>query len=206
MLIDPRELSPADLYRFLITAVLPRPIAFVSTRSAEGGTNVAPFSFFNAITSDPPIVMISINDRAEDPKDTLRNIRETNEFVVNVVDRALLEPMVRAAGEWPRGVSEFEVAGLTPVPSVRIAAPGVRESRIRRECRLYRELEIGKSVVVFGEVMYGWVDDALLTDGRIDPVKLAPVGRLGGEAYSLTTDVVKVPRPRVSRASGEILG
>ncbi len=206
MQIDPRELSSAELYRFLITAVVPRPIAFVSTRSTEGHTNVAPFSFFNAITSEPPIVMISINDRVGDPKDTLRNIRETAEFVVNVVDRPLLKPMVRAAGEWPRGVSEFEVAGLTPVPSVRIAAPGVQESRIRMECRLHRELEIGKSFVVFGEVVYAWVDDTVLTDGRIDPEKLAPVGRLGGEAYSLTSDVVKVPRPRVSRASGESLG
>ena len=206
MKIDPRELSGADLYRFLITAVVPRPIAFVSTRSAEGGTNVAPFSFFNAITSEPPIVMIAINDRAGDPKDTLRNIRETGEFVINVVHRPLLEPMVRAAGEWPRGASEFDVAGLTACASVRVAAPGVQESPLRIECRTHREVQIGKSVVVFGEVVYGWVDDAVLTDGRIDPEKLAPVGRLGGEAYSLTTDVVKVPRPRVSRASGELLG
>lgn len=206
MIIDPQQLSPPDLYRFLITAVVPRPIAFVSTRSADGHTNVAPFSFFNAITSEPPIVMIAINDRAGDPKDTLRNIRETGEFVINVVHRPLLEPMVRAAGEWPRGTSEFEVAGLTPCASVRIGAPGVQESPIRIECRTHREVQIGKSVVVFGEVVYAWVDDAVLTEGRIDAEKLSPVGRLGGEGYSLTTEVVKVPRPRVSRASGEILG
>jgi len=206
MILDPRQLSGPDLYRFLVTAVVPRPIAFVSTRSADGHTNVAPFSFFNAITSEPPIVMIAINDRAGDSKDTLRNIRETGEFVVNVVHGPLLEPMVRAAGEWPRGTSEFEVAGLTPVPSERVAAPAVKESPIRIECRLHREVQIGKSAVVFGEVVYAWVDDAVLTDGRIDPVKLAPVGRLGGESYSLTAQVVKVPRPRVSRASGEQLG
>jgi len=206
MIIDPQQLSSAELYRFLITAVVPRPIAFVSTRSAAGGTNVAPFSFFNAITSEPPIVMIAINDRAGDPKDTLRNIRETSEFVINVVHRPLLEPMVRTAGEWPRGTSEFDVAGLTACASVRVGPPGVEESPIRIECRTHREVQIGKSVVVFGEVVHAWVDDAVLTDGRIDPQKLAPVGRLGGEAYSLTADVVKVPRPRVSRASGELLG
>jgi len=205
MIIDPQQLSPPDLYRFLITAVVPRPIAFVSTRSAEGHMNVAPFSFFNAITSEPPIVMIAINDRAGDPKDTLRNIRETGEFVINVVHGPLLEPMVRTAGEWPRGTSEFEIAGLTACASTRVGAPGVQESPIRIECRTHREVQIGRSVVVFGEVVYAWVDDAVLTDGRIDPEKLSPVGRLGGEAYSLTTDVVKVPRPRVSRASGEIL-
>lgn len=205
MIIDPQQLSPPDLYRFLITTVVPRPIAFVSTQSADGHTNVAPFSFFNAITSEPPIVMIAINDREGDPKDTLRNIRESGEFVINVVHRPLLEPMVRTAGEWPRGTSEFEIAGLTPCGSERISAPGVKESPIRIECRTHREVQIGKSVVVFGEVVYAWVDDAVLTDGRIDPEKLAPVGRLGGEAYALTERVVKVPRPRVSRVSGELL-
>ena len=101
---------------------------------------------------------------------------------------------------------EFEVAGLTPVPSTRVAAPAVLESPIHIECRLHRELEIGNSIVVFGEVVFASVDDAVLTNGRIDPMKLAPVGRLGGEDYSLTTTVVKVPRPRVSRSSGEPLG
>lgn len=206
MHVDPSQSSSADLYRFLITAVVPRPIAFVSTRASDGGANLAPFSFFNAITSEPPIVMISINERAGDPKDTLRNIRETGEFVINVVHAPLLEAMVRTAGEWPRGMSEFEVAGLTPVASQRVAAPSVAESPIHIECRLHRELAVGNSVVVFGEVVFGTADDAVLTDGRIDAGKLAPVGRLGGEFYSLTTQVVRAPRPRVSRVSGELLG
>ncbi|MEO5989903.1 MAG: flavin reductase family protein [Candidatus Eisenbacteria bacterium] len=199
-------MSVSELYRFLITAVVPRPIAFVSTRSVDGHMNVAPFSFFNAITSEPPIVMLAINDRADDPKDTLRNIRETREFVINVVHGPMLEAMVRTAGDWPRDTSEFEVAGLTPVASVRVAAPAVQESPIHLECVLHRELEVGRSFVVFGEVVFASVDDAMLTDGRVDPVKLAPVGRLGGELYSLTTEVVKVPRPRVSRAGGEVQG
>lgn len=203
MHLDPRQLSSSELYRFLITAVVPRPIALVSTRAADGHTNVAPFSFFNAISSEPPIVMLAINDRADDPKDTLRNIRETREFVINVVHGPLLQAMVRTAGEWPRGTSEFDVAELTPVPAVRVAAPAVKESPIHIECVLHREVEVGKSFVVFGEVVYAWVDDAVLTEGRVDPVKLAPVGRLGGELYSFTTQVVKVPRPRVSRVGGE---
>lgn len=205
MLIDPRQYPGPELYRLLISAVVPRPIAWVSTRSASGLLNLAPYSFFNAITSEPPILMIAINDRAGDPKDTLRNIRETREFVVNVVNAAMLEPMVRTAGEWPAGTSEFEKAGLTSGTAQRVGAPTVKGAPIQLECMLHREVEIGKSFVVFGEVVFASLDDSVLTDGRIDPVKLDPVGRLGGESYALTRDIVKVPRPRVSRATGEEL-
>src|SRR5215813_3114532 len=107
MILDPHAMTARDVYRFLISAVVPRPIAFVSTLSTAGATNLAPFSYFNAIASKPPLITISINDRADDPKDTLRNIRETGEFVVNVVTEPLLDAMVRTAGEWPRTTSEF---------------------------------------------------------------------------------------------------
>ena len=204
--LDPRAVPGSDTYRFLITAVVPRPIAFVSTRAADGRTNLAPFSYFNAIASVPPLIGIAINDRAGDPKDTLRNIQESGEFVVNVVSEPLLDRMVQTAGEWPRATSEFTPSGLTEAPAERVKAPRVAESPLHLECVLHREIPLGNSVLVVGEVVWAHVDDGMLTDGRIDPIKLAPVGRLGGELYSLMREVAKRPRPRVSRATGEPTG
>jgi len=206
MLLDPAAVPGPEMYRFLISAVVPRPIAFVSTRAPGGGTNLAPFSYFNALSSVPPLVGIAIVDRPGDEKDTLRNIRETGEFVVNLVAEPMLPAMARTAGEWPRGTSEFEVAGLTPSPSERVAAPGVAESPVQLECRVHREIALGNSILVVGEVLLARVADEVLTEGRVDPLKLRPVGRLGGEYYSLLREVVKEPRPRVSRATGAPLG
>ena len=133
MQLDPGLVTGPEMYRFLISAVVPRPIAFVSTRARDGALNLAPFSYFNAVSSVPPLVAIAIVDRPDDPKDTLRNIRETGEWVINLVDEALLPAMARTAGEWPRTTSEFEVAGLTAAPSERVAAPWVRESPLDRK-------------------------------------------------------------------------
>lgn len=199
MILDPRTVQPSAFYQFLITAVVPRPIAFVSTRSLSGTTNLAPFSFFNAISSEPPLVGIAFSERRDDPKDTLRNIRETGEFVVNVVSEALLEPMVRTSGDWPRAESEFGIAGLTSAPSERVDAPSVAESPVQLECRLEREIPLGNSVFVVGEVVLARARDDLIDNGRLDAARLVPVGRLGGEFYALVRDVVRQPRPKVSR-------
>ncbi|MEQ1833497.1 MAG: flavin reductase family protein [Candidatus Eisenbacteria bacterium] len=204
--LDPKNLPKPELYRLLISAVVPRPIAFVSTQAADGGTNLAPFSYFNAISSEPPLIGIAISDRANDPKDTLRNIRETQEFVVNVVSDGVLDAMVQTAGEWPRGVSEFGPARLTPAPSARVQPPYVLESPLQLECRLHRELPLGNSIFVVGEVVFVRVRDDVMTDGRIDPVKLAPVGRLGGELYAPLGEVLKRTRPKVSRQTGALEG
>jgi flavin reductase (DIM6/NTAB) family NADH-FMN oxidoreductase RutF len=206
MLLDPGRIAGPEMYRFLISAVVPRPIAFVSTRSAGGRVNLAPFSYFNAISSVPPLVGIAIVDRPGDEKDTLRNIRETGEFVVNLVCEPMLAAMAKTAGDWPSDTSEFEVAGLTPEPSEVVAPPYVRESPLQLECRLHREVPLGNSFLVVGEVVMVRVRDDVFTDGRVDPVKLQPVGRLGGEYYSLLREVVKEPRPRVSRSTGSPLG
>ncbi len=206
MRFDPQALSKSDMYRFLIGAVVPRPIAWVSTRAADGGTNLAPFSYFNAISSAPPLVGIAISEREGDPKDTLRNIRETGEWVVNVVSEPLLPAMVKTSAEWPRAVSEFGVAGVTEAPAERVRAPRVREAQLWIECRLHREIPLGNSVLVVGEVVLASADDAVVTDGRIDAAKLRPVGRLGGELYAPLGEVRRVPRPRVVRATGEVVG
>ena len=206
MNFDPQQLKPSEMYRFLIEAIVPRPIAFVSTLGSDGLVNLAPFSYFNAVSSDPPLVGIAINERAGDPKDTLRNIRETGEFVVNVVSEPLLEAMVRTAGDWPRGTSEFGVAGLTTAPSERVRPPYVRESPVQLECRLHREIALGSSSFVVGEVVFARAGDEVMTEGRVDAAKLAPIGRLGGEFYSRTHDIVRVPRPKVSRTDGQAHG
>ena len=206
MILDPRTLPTRDVYRFLISAVVPRPIAFVSTVSAAGHANLAPFSYFNAISSEPPLVTIAISDRAGDPKDTLRNILETREFVVNVVSEPLLDAMVQTAGEWPRTTNEFEKSGLTPAPSERVRAPYVAESPLQLECVLYRDIPLGNSILVVGEVILARVRDDVVVEGRVDPEKLAPVGRLGGELYSPLGPVLKRARPKVSRERGEMAG
>ena len=206
MIFDPKSLPTREVYRFLISAVVPRPIAFVSTVSAAGRTNLAPFSYFNAIASEPPLVTIAISDRTDDPKDTLRNIRETHEFVANVVSEPLLDAMVQTAGEWPRETSEFERSGLTPAPSERVRAPYVAESPLQLECVLHREIPLGNSILVVGEVILGRVRDDVIVEGRVDPEKLAPMGRLGGELYASLGPVLKRARPKVSRDNGEMAG
>ena len=197
MIYDPTILTPADFYRFMISAIVPRPIAFVSTVSAAGRTNLAPFSYFVALTNRPPLLGVSINRRGEGLKDTVRNIRETGEFVVNVVHEPLLERMVRTSGDWSSEVSEFELVGLTPLASERVRAPRVAESPIQMECRLHREIELGDATFMVGEIVLAHASDDVITAERIDVEKLRPVGRLGGDGYSVVRDVIRVARPKV---------
>jgi len=201
MIVDPHESPPGAMYRFIISVVVPRPIAFISTVGKDGRHNLSPFSFFNAISSEPPLVGVAITRMEEGPKDTLRNIRETGEFVANVVDESLSERMVQSSGEWPPEVDEFALTGLTPVASDLVRAPRVGESPVNLECKLYREIELGGSIFVVGEVVRAHVRDDVLTDGRVDPAKLKPLGRLGGSAYAPLREVLNIARPKASRTS-----
>jgi flavin reductase (DIM6/NTAB) family NADH-FMN oxidoreductase RutF len=202
MILDPKAISPAALYQYMISIIVPRPIAFVSTTSGDGRLNVAPFSYFNALTSEPPLLGISINRRRGERKDTLRNIEETREFVVNTVNEALAQRMVQTSGEWPEDVDEFQLTGLTPVPSDRVKPPRVGESPVSMECRLFRVVELGATHFVIGEIVLAHVDDAVLTNGRVDVEKLHPLGRLGGDGYSVVRDVIRMPRPKVESKPG----
>ncbi len=184
--VDMSALSSDQRYFFLISAVVPRPIAWVSTRARNGTTNLAPFSFFQAVSSDPPVVMISVALEKSDgtTKDTLVNVRETGEFVVNLVSEELAETMVRTSAELPHGESEIAAFGLTPIPAVSVAAPAVAEAKVALECRLWHELPVGTSVALFGEVLRAQVAAGLLdARGTIDPLALRPLGRLGGSLY-----------------------
>lgn len=196
MIFDPSTATPGEIYRFMIGVVVPRPIALVSTVSAAGALNVAPFSYFNAITNQPPLLGISVNQRGGQPKDTLRNIEQTGEFVVNTVDEALGARMVEASGDWPEAVDEFALTGLTPVPSDLVRPPRVGEAPVCLECRLHRIIELGNAGFVVGEILRAHVRDEVLTAGLVDINKLRPLGRLGGDGYSVVRDVVQLPRPK----------
>jgi flavin reductase (DIM6/NTAB) family NADH-FMN oxidoreductase RutF len=198
VIIDPKSTAPAALYQFMISVVVPRPIAFVSTMSPDGRLNLAPFSYFNPLTNEPPLLGISINRRRGERKDTLRNVEETGEFVVNVVTEAIAERMVKTSGEYADDVDEFQIAEFTPAPSQIVRPPRVGESPVNMECRLHQVIELGATFFVIGEILLAHVDEAILTDGRVDVAKLRPVGRLGGDGYSVVRDVLHLQRPRVA--------
>lgn len=202
MIVDPRTLSPAAMYRFMIGAIVPRPIAFTSTVGPSGRFNVAPFSYFIPITNRPPLVGISIGSREGGPKDTLRNIRASGDFVVNIVDEPLAARAVQASGDWPEDVSEFEITGLTPAPSQLVKSPRVDESPVSFECRLHEEVALGEATLVVGEIVLVHVADRVVSLGRVDVEKLQPVGRLGGDGYSVVREVLHLARPQVGGKTG----
>lgn len=208
MLLDVRELAPRDAYRLMIGSIVPRPIAWVSTLSTDGVPNLAPYSFFTGITSfftgitsSPPSVCFSPIHRAGTYKDTLRNVADTQEFVVNVVSEEVADAMNRTSEELPPEVDELAAAGLTAVPSVRVRPPRVAESPIQMECRLDKLVEVGHgpgaATLVIGEVLAWHVRDDLFDAERfrIRVDQLNAVGRLAGDSYARTRDQFELVRP-----------
>jgi flavin reductase (DIM6/NTAB) family NADH-FMN oxidoreductase RutF len=202
MILDPKAISVGAMYRFMISVVVPRPIAFVSTVNREGRFNAAPFSYFTALTSDPPLIAISISLRSGGPKDTLRNIRETGDFVVNAATEEMAGRIVQASGDWPEEVDELALTGLTPAPADLVRSPRVAESPVNLECRFDREIELGRAFLVVGEIVRAHVSDTVLTEGRVDIAKLKPLGRLGGDGYTAVREDFHLPRPRVRPGEG----
>jgi flavin reductase (DIM6/NTAB) family NADH-FMN oxidoreductase RutF len=210
--IDPQALSLTAVYKLLIGCVVPRPIAWVSTVDAAGVRNVAPFSYFMAITHNPPTVAFSSGPRGGESgaprgeKDTLRNVQATGEFVVNIVSEPLAQAMNISATEFPPDVNEFQAAGLTPAPSVRVRPPRVAESQVHFECALTQVVTLGEGPgsgsVVIGRIVYLHVSDEVLFGGdKISLEKLRPIGRLGGHWYTRVTDVFEMVRPPAPSAS-----
>ena len=198
MKLDPKTFD--SFYRVLTGVVVPRPIAFVSTVSSEGVPNLAPYSFFNAVASDPPtIVLSSARHTGLKRKDTLANIEETGEFVVNVVVDDIAEAMNMTAAEFPEDVDEFEISGLTPIACDLVKAPRVLESPVNMECRLNQIIPLGNDGhvhgLVIGEVVLMHVRDDLIDGHRINHQLLKPTGRLAGSMYCHTADVYEMPRP-----------
>ena len=190
--IDPASVPAADVYALLTGCVVPRPIAFVSSLSGGGAANLAPFSFFNAGGANPPsLVFSTVTSGAGRDKDTLRNVRETGEYVVHIVPYGLRERMNQASADYPPEVDEFEAAGFTKAPSVKVKPWRAAECPIAMECRLHRIVQHGEgpfhSNYVIGEILLFHVAESLLTGLRVDSAAIDAIGRLGGPNYTRVT-------------------
>jgi len=199
--IDPAGLEWRQVYRLLVGSIVPRPIAWVSSVSREGHVNLAPFSFFTCVSHHPPMVSISVGVRQERLKDTARNILETRGYVVHVVVNGLEEQMNVCSGDFAPEVSEFEEAGLDPIPADLVGAPRIAGAPVAMECELRTMMTMGgephPTNLIIGEVLRWHVrEDVTVEEGKyIDPVLLKPVGRLAGNAYCRTQDVFEMQRP-----------
>ncbi len=202
MEISPPEVRWQTVYKLMLGSVLPRPIGWISTVDPQGQRNLAPFSFFNVICGNPPHLLFCPGIRSTDRaiKDTLRNVRDTGEFVVNVVTEQLAQAMNVTSTELLPEVDEFELAGLTPAPSTRVRPPRVAESPIHYECRVSQIVDVSETIggasVVIGEVVQLHVEERVLLEGdKIDLDQLQPIGRLAGLGYCRVTDRFDMARP-----------
>jgi flavin reductase (DIM6/NTAB) family NADH-FMN oxidoreductase RutF len=193
LIIDPAGLDPQSCYKLLIGSVVPRPIAWTSTVSQEGVYNLAPFSFFTVASRQPPMLCISVGpppetEGGERPaKDTMSNIQETGEFVINIVSLPLSNTMFESSKNHPPEADEFEKAGLTPAPCKVVGAPRVEEAGVSMECLLDRILTLGSDHLIIGKMVRFHVRDELYDNGRINVAKLEPLGRLAGNYTKVET-------------------
>jgi flavin reductase (DIM6/NTAB) family NADH-FMN oxidoreductase RutF len=209
MNVNPSDLLHADLYGLMLNSIGPRPIAWVSTISASGHANLAPFSFFNCVCISPPLLAFAPGLRPSktgdatigEAKDTLRNIRETKEFVVNIVTYDLAEAMNLTSGEYDASINEFELGKIAAAPSLVVKAPRVAASPVSFECKLYQILDFSpspqSSSLVLGQIVSIHVDDANMKDGKLDRDSLDLIGRMGGIQYTRTTQRFDMVRPKV---------
>ncbi len=198
MQFNPETIDAALSYKLLSGAIVPRPIGWISTVDGAGVNNLAPYSFFNAVSGDPPHVLFCAGKRRGNHKDSAGNALATGEFVVNLVSESTAAAMNITATELPAGVDEFAYAGLTALPSVTVAAPRVAESLVNFECKVVHSHEIagGGSVIVVGRVVMMHVADEILDDRyRIDYAAYKPVGRLAGSGYCRVNDLFDLERP-----------
>ena len=201
MIFDTAAITARQRYELLISLVVPRPIAWVSTRSAAGQANLAPFSYFAAVSATPLLVSVSIGSRRGAPKDSLRNILDTGVFCVNVVTEAQLREMNETSGEYGPEVDEFALAGLVAARAETVDAPYVANCPVVMECRVFKvvELEGSPNTLVIGEVLRVRLsDDIPLAPGTLfaDTAALRPVARLWGDLYALIGEMPALPRPR----------
>jgi len=199
---DPAQDSAENIYKLMIGAIVPRPIAFVSSVDEHGVRNLAPFSYFTGCSTNPPVVCFTaaVRSGARPNKDTLHNVLATKEFVVNIVSEDFAEKMNATSAEVAPEVDEFELAGLTPVASEVVRAPRVGESRVQMECRLRQVVAIsdrpGGGNLVLGDVVRFHVDEGIMDGYKVDPDRLRAIGRMGGPTYVRTRDRFDMARPK----------
>jgi flavin reductase (DIM6/NTAB) family NADH-FMN oxidoreductase RutF len=199
LILDPNAIDHRDRYKLLIGAVLPRPIAWVSSMDADGRLNLAPFSYFTIVCPTPMTLVFCPGVHPDGrKKDTWRNIEQVPEFVINVTNEDTAAQMNLCATVLPSGESEYDWAGVTPIPSETIRVPRVAEAPIAFECVLDRLVTVsdqpGGGAAIFGRVQSIYVRDDLLDEGRIDPAMLKPIGRMAGDLYTRTTDLFSMQR------------
>lgn len=194
--IPAAELSAAEAYRLLVGIVVPRPIAWVTSMNEAGMVNLAPFSCYTFVSSDPPLVAVSCGQREFVPKDTARNARRAGEFVVNVVSEPLIEPMHLSSADHPPEISEPELLGIALAPSIAVRTPRVAASPIALECRLDDIVTFGrrKTQLLIGEVILFRIAEPLYDAGKVDSGKLRPLARLGGPHYAQLGGIITMPR------------
>jgi flavin reductase (DIM6/NTAB) family NADH-FMN oxidoreductase RutF len=198
MRFDFTELAPRERYKLLGGLVVPRPIALVTTRDRDGRDNAAPFSFFNVLAEEPPLIVLGLGVNASGgAKDTTNNIRDSGDFVVNLVDKQIAEAMNLCAIDVPPGVSEVDLAGFTLLPSEVVAPGRIAEAPVSMECTRYVTLQPGpERYLVLGEVRVLHVQDGLVDPAtlRVDSDAYTPIGRLFGGGYVRTRDRFELPR------------
>ncbi|MCY8438953.1 flavin reductase family protein [Bacillus haynesii] len=199
--IDPHTKTERENYKFLIGSIIPRPVAFVTSLSEEGVLNGAPFSYFNIVSSNPPMISLSIQRSEGSQKDTARNILNSKEFVVHIVDEQNVEKINTTAASLPPNQSEVQLAELTPVESVKVSVPGVKEAKVRMECVLEYSLELGDKYspgcdLIIGRVVQYHIKSGIYENGKIDPRGLGAISRLAGHDYAKIGEIFTRKRPK----------
>ncbi|GIO67931.1 hypothetical protein J21TS3_27520 [Paenibacillus cookii] len=200
--IDPLSQSERDNYKLLTGSIIPRPVAWVTTLAGNGKVNAAPFSYFNIVTADPPMISVSVQRKQGIPKDTASHAIREGEFVVHIGDELSVAKLNVTAASLPPNESELELAGLTAVPSESVGVPGIAEAKIRMECVLERAIPLGGTPdspaadLLIGRVVRFHVDDVVLDRGRILADVLRPVSRLAGNDYAKLGETFSLERPK----------
>ncbi len=199
--IDPKNNSERENYKLLIGSIIPRPIAFVTTKSEQGVINGAPFSYFNIVSSNPPMISLAIQRPNGRLKDTARHIHHQQQFVVHIVDEDNVEQVNETAASLPVTESELVRTNFTLVDSQQIAVPGIQEAKVRMECRLVQSVPLMNGEeqtgdLFIGEVVQFHIDEAIYHEGRIDPRKLNAVSRLAGSNYAKVGEIFGIERPQ----------
>lgn len=200
----PEDMERRDAHRIMLSVIVPRPIAWISSLGADGSLNLAPYSFFNGVSGHPPVVMFSVSQRSErfggGVKDTLRNVQETGEFVVNLVDETLAAAMNQTSGEWDYDINEFEQAGLVAVPSRMVKPPRVGGAPVAMEAKVHQVVPVDGSTntIVLGRIIcYHIREDLVRPEGLVDAARMRPIARLGGPEYARLGEVFTMERPQV---------
>jgi len=198
---DPSKNTERENYKLLIGSIIPRPIAFVTSLSKDGTLNGAPFSYFNIVSSNPPMISLAIQRNGGKQKDTARNIMEKKEFVVHIVDQDNVEKVNETAASLPPNQSEIELAQLTPVNSTKVSVPGIKEAKVRFECTLEHSVELGgkdspSCDLIIGKVVQFHIDEDIHQNGRINPHALGAISRLAGQSYAEIGEIFELERPK----------